>query len=172
MWFCLDAHGLLFTWTMSRNYNACICFADPPWRALCSLWLNLSTDLVVLVINSTLKKREMILMIVCVWRGLPTAVSNWRLKHYLDYPLFNVGSLAKLPPCAQKIPLVGLNKNNHFNYYAWDRVQPQLRWQDRAEVALATRDGDEVWTGLQGNYRVLWGTATGKGGGHRALLAT
>lgn len=34
-------------------------------------------------------------------------------------------------------------------------LQPQRGWQDPAEVAPATGDGDEVWAGLQGNYRVV-----------------
>ncbi|TKS89682.1 Transcription factor 7-like 1 HMG box transcription factor 3 [Collichthys lucidus] len=34
--------------------------------------------------------------------------------------------------------------------------EPQRGWQDPAEVAPATGDGDEVWAGLQGNYRVVW----------------
>lgn len=56
----------------------------------------------------------------------------------------------------KKIPLVPPNKNNHFNYYGCAMVQPQRGWQDPAEVAPATGDGDEVWAGLQGNYRVVW----------------
>lgn len=68
--------------------------------------------------------------------------------------------LAILPSRAlekkKKIPLVPPNKNNHFNYYGCAMVQPQRGWQDPAEVAPATGDGDEVWAGLQGNYRVVW----------------
>lgn len=54
------------------------------------------------------------------------------------------------------------NKNNHFNYYGCAMEQPQRGWQDPAEVAPATGDGDEVWAGLQGNYRVVWRTAGGE----------
>lgn len=60
------------------------------------------------------------------------------------------------PELGKKIPLVPPNKNNHFNYYGCAMVQPQRGWQDPAEVAPATGDGDEVWAGLQGNYRVVW----------------
>lgn len=56
----------------------------------------------------------------------------------------------------KKIPLIPPNKNNHFNYNGYVSVQPQCGWQDPAEVALATGDGDEVWADLQGNYRVVW----------------
>ncbi|TNN27169.1 hypothetical protein EYF80_062688 [Liparis tanakae] len=34
-------------------------------------------------------------------------------------------------------------------------VQPQCGWQGPAEVAPDTEDGDTVWAGLQGNYRVF-----------------
>lgn len=55
------------------------------------------------------------------------------------------------------------NENNHFNCYGCATLQPQLGWQDAAEVAPAAGDGDgdededevEVWADLQGNYRVV-----------------
>lgn len=56
----------------------------------------------------------------------------------------------------KKNPLIPPNKNNHFNYNGYVSVKPQCGWQDPAEVALATGDGDEVWAGIQGNYRVVW----------------
>lgn len=56
----------------------------------------------------------------------------------------------------EKVSLVPPNKNNRFNYYGCAMVQPQHGWWDPAEVALATGDGDKVWAGLQGNYRVVW----------------
>ncbi|KAI4807240.1 hypothetical protein KUCAC02_027062, partial [Chaenocephalus aceratus] len=41
---------------------------------------------------------------------------------------------------------------------------PQRDWQGPAEVAPATGDGDEVWAGRQGNYRVVWRRRGGVGG--------
>ena len=48
------------------------------------------------------------------------------------------------------------NKNNQFNHYGCAMLQPQHGWQDPAEVAPATGDGDKARAGLQGNYRVVW----------------